>query len=380
MSECLWIEPQDVLYLRGNKLFGAAGDDALAQMPPWPSVAAGAIRSRMLVDHGVCLPDFAGGKATLSDDLAVVLGSPEEPGTFRIAHFGLAGREKDQIEPLFPLPSDMVVFNHEDGSLDVVPLTPQPLPDGIRAATQTPCIPVMKTVKQRKPVRGYWLNGRGIAAYVQGESLHQEHLIETENLWKVDSRLGIALDEDQRTAAPGKIYTTDAIDMHSNVGFVAMVEGAEAFLPTDGLLRFGGDGRAAEVRGCDFVWPQMNWQEIEHSRCFRLVLTSPGVFEDGWALPGMQKDGRWYCGSGSARLVSAALSRCEVISGWDIASHQPKPAQRVAATGSVYWLDDWQGDISELEKVAQHGLPCHDNARRAEGFNHCMITRWEKEE
>ncbi len=376
----LLLMPLDVLYLRGNKLFGAAGDDALAQMPPWPSVAAGAIRSRMLVDHNVCLPDFARGKATLPGDLAEVLGTPKEPGSFRIAYFGLVRRDKDHIEPLFPLPSDMVLFSNEDDSLDVVPLSPQSLPDGIRAETPTPCVPVMKTVKQRKPLRDYWLNGRGIAAYVRGELLHQEHLIKTDNLWKVDPRLGIALDEDRRTAALGKIYTTDAIDMHPEVGFIVMIEGAKELLPTDGLLRFGGDGRAVEIKPCECAWPQTDWQEIKQSRCFRLVLTCPGIFDNGWVLPGMQPNGRWYCGTGSARLVSAALSRCEVISGWDVACHQPKPASRVAPTGSVYWLDDWQGDIEALQEAAQNGLPCHDEMRRAEGYNHCMITSWMKEE
>ena len=37
----LFLEPHDVLYLRGNKLFGDAGAHGEALMPPWPSMAAG---------------------------------------------------------------------------------------------------------------------------------------------------------------------------------------------------------------------------------------------------------------------------------------------------------------------------------------------------
>lgn len=50
MTEAVFIEPLDVLYLRGNLSFGAPGDHAAAQMPPWPSLVAGALRSRMLAD------------------------------------------------------------------------------------------------------------------------------------------------------------------------------------------------------------------------------------------------------------------------------------------------------------------------------------------
>jgi len=380
MSECLWIAPQDVLYLRGNKLFGDPGDDAMAQMPPWPSVAAGAIRSRMLVDHGINPSAFATGDALLSDDLAAVLGTPEEQGSFRLAHFGLARQVDGQIEPLFPLPSDIVVFKNEDNSLDIIHLEPQPLPDGVMGAVKTPCLPVLKTNKQRKPERGYWLHGSAITAYIAGKTLDQKDLIHSDKLWKTDPRLGIALDADQRTAEQGRIYTTDAIALCLDVGFVADVAGASDCLPGDGLLRFGGDGRAAEVQSCEYTWPQPNWREIDRQQRFRLVLRSPGIFDDGWRLPGMKNDGRWYCGGGSARLVSAALSRFEVISGWDIARHCPKPAQRVAPTGSVYWLDDWQGDVSELKNSMKHGLPCHDKSRQAEGFNHCIITAWPVEE
>jgi len=359
----MFLSPVDTLYLRSNKLFGDPGDYAMAQMPPWPSVAAGAIRSRMLVDRGINPAAFASGNALVPDDLAAVLGTPTEPGSFRLAHFGLAKQVEDHIEPLLPLPSDVVLFKNDNDTLDVIRLEPQPLPDGVMAAAVTPYVPVLKTAKQRKPVQDYWLNGSGLAAYMQGEALQPDHLIETEGLWKVDPRLGIALDADRRTAAVGKIYTTDAIDMHPDVGFIVMIEGAEELLPTDGLLRFGGDGRAAEIKPCDYSWPQTDWQQLEQSRCFRLVLTSPGIFGNGWALSGMQPNGRWHCGTGSARLVSAAVSRPEVISGWDIAAHQPKPAQCVAPTGSVYWLDDWQGDVSEMEKVVRDGLPCPHRTR-----------------
>jgi len=79
------------------------------------------------------------------------------------------------------------------------------------------------------------------------------------------------------------------------------------------------------------------------------------------------------------RLVCAALPRAEVVSGWDLAQWQPKPAQRAAPTGSVYWLDQLEATPEALRKLAAQGLwgdPCEDAARRAEGFNRVWLATW----
>ena len=73
-----------------------------------------------------------------------------------------------------------------------------------------------------------------------------------------------------------------------------------------------------------------------------------------------------------ARVVAAALSRAETISGWDLAQQCPKPAMKAASAGSVYWLEDLESSADALRKLVTHGLwmdPCEDTARRAEGFN-----------
>jgi len=371
MSIALWIQPLDVLYLRGNKLFGEAGDDATAQMPPWPSVAAGAIRSRMLVDAKVSLHKFAHSEAKLADELQAILGSPQEPGTFRLQYFGLARKVNGKVELLFPLPADLVVRDSR-----VISLEPTSV-DGVISSNPLPYLAVLRTGKQAKAESGYWLNQAGLQAYLSQETIQKDHILHADTLWKIDPRLGIGLNADSGTADDGRIYTSDAAAMAKEVGFVALIEGAsQDDLPTQGLLRFGGDGRAAEVALCQTIqWPQVDLGLVQKTGRFRLILTSPGVFENGWGLPGLEGE-RWHCEAGSARLVAAAVANAEVVSGWDVARHQPKPAQRVAPIGSVYWFEDWQGDTSGLEKLVQQGLPCLDKTRRVEGFNHCLITVW----
>ncbi|RKX58871.1 MAG: type III-B CRISPR module-associated protein Cmr3, partial [Thermodesulfobacteriota bacterium] len=85
----------------------------------------------------------------------------------------------------------------------------------------------------------------------------------------------------------------------------------------------------------------------------------------------------------TARLVAAAINRAEVVSGWDLARHRPKPAQRVAPVGSVYWFDDLEGDPGGLEKLIENGLwPLIDKpdaTRMAEGFNNVLVAAWPQE-
>ncbi|MCG5547076.1 type III-B CRISPR module-associated Cmr3 family protein, partial [Halorhodospira sp. M38] len=111
----------------------------------------------------------------------------------------------------------------------------------------------------------------------------------------------------------------------------------------------------------------------------RVVLTTPGLFPGGWKLPGLDADGLWHYPGGRARLVAAAVPRGQVVSGWDLAQQRPKPAQRAAPAGAVYWLEGLEGGLDPLRKLAESGLwgltpENEDPARRAEGFNRFAIA------
>lgn len=377
-SASLFIEPLDVLILRGNKLFTDAGSHGEALMPPWPSVAAGALRSRMLIDAGIEPAAFAAGRASIESGLAAALGSVAQPGSFRIAHFGLArrtGKDEDPVfELLLPLPADISV----DERGRATALQPTHLHAALASNHPLPLPPTLLQPAAGKPKTGLWLTAAGIAAWQQGQALSaaQQHWIAASDLWSLDGRLGIALEPGRNTAADGQLYTSETVALRPGVGFVAQAAGADGLLPQHGLLRFGGDGHAASVRPCTAHLPRINTAEIARAGRFRLLLTSPGIFPEGWRLPDTQSDGRWHFHGASARLASAALPRLETLSGWDVARHQPKPALRAVPTGSVYWLDDFQGDPAALDALAYEGLPLDDRSRRAEGFNNCLLAAW----
>lgn len=393
MADQLFLEPLDVLYLRGNKLFGDAGGHGEALMPPWPSVAAGAIRSRILADHGVDLQAFARNQPSDNPTVQAVLGTPAEPGSFRIRWFTLGRRIGDACEPLMPWPADLSMG--EDNALRR--LQPIRLPTGLFCSKVTPLLPVLAQEKQSKARSGLWLNRSGIGEYLTGRLPSLEHIVPAGELWRIDPRLGIALDAGTRSAAQGMIYTAETVALHRrgkdagtdremfDTGFFVAVEGADGLLPREGLVRLGGDGRGCSVSAVNVDLPEPDWQSISETGRLKLVLASPGLFEGGWRLPGLMDVDRWQGPDAcSARLAAACVSRSQVISGWDLATWSPKPALRAVPAGSVYWFDGFNGDVNALRKLAEQGFwalsAYPDRQRKAEGFNNVMVAAWPHDE
>lgn len=381
MTEFHFLQPLDVLYLRGNRLFADASTPGEAVMPPWPSLAAGALRSQILAAHGIDGGRFAAGDAQLLEAVAQSLGTPDVPGDFRISHFLLAKIDNGQVVDFYmPLPSDVVVTENK---AQIQYLQPQRLAPQILCNAPCAQLPIFRTAKQAKPDSGLWLNQQGIEAWLNARPIRPEQLIESKRLWQTDPRLGIALDESARTTLEGQLYTVDTLAMAEDVGFLAGVSGAKGLLPETGVIRLGGDGRGARHGKIAWAMPEPDWSVIEQSKRFRLVLTTPGLFESGWLLPGMTEQNGgiiWQSEDFSAHLIAASVARAETVSGWDLAENKPKPALKAVGSGGIYWLDQFEGSVHALRKLVGEGLSplgvYPDKRRAAEGFNNIMIAAW----
>jgi len=360
------IEPLDVLFLRGNRLFGDPGSYGEALVPPWPSVAAGAIRSAILARDGA---DFAAfGKGTVPHD---TLGTPDSPGRFAVTAFRLARRVGERWKALYLQPADLAVFRDDAGKAQAKRLQPERVAHGILASAPTEKLPVLTQKARAKPDTGWWLTEAGWAAYLGGETPAPEQMLHSDALWRMDERVGVGLEADRRRADDGKLFTVQAVAFQPGVGFLAATEGDA--LREETLLRLGGDGRGARVLPLnDYRSPQADLEAIARARRARIMLTSPGIFPKGWRLPGMAEDGRFELHGVRGRVVAAAVGRAEVVSGWDLAKWRPKAARCAAPTGSVYWIEDLDATPETLGKLAEEGLwpeQGYDAQRRAEGFN-----------
>jgi CRISPR-associated protein Cmr3 len=387
-AEQLFIAPLDVLFLRGNKLFGDSGSFSESLVPPWPSAAAGALRSHILAHDGIDLTAFAKGRV-----IHPSLGTPNSPGSFGLTAFTLARKITDgTLETLHPLPADLLV-TEKDGISEtevttankyyVQGLRPQAPHSGLLSSSGFAQVPVLAESRRLKATSGLWLTQAGWQHYLDGQLKNlARYIVKTSELWAIDSRVGIGLNTETRSAEDGKLFTAQAVVFLPSVGFLASVRGAT--LPSRGCLRLGGDGRAAVSQIVVHHAPHVNLQAIASQGRCRIVLTTPGLFAQGWLPNGFSRhtDGNhWLDMHGvRARLVCATVPRAETISGWDLANWQPKAALRAAPSGSVYWLDQIQATSETLGKLVENGLwseACEDTHRRAEGFNRFAFAAYD---
>jgi len=380
------IEPLDVLMLRGNKSFGDSGEHGASSMPPSPSVLAGALRSFWLADLDVNFAKFSNSNnPSHPDDFAEPiqsqLGTPLHPRGFRLAGSGIARRVDGKLQRIYPIPADLVIQKEAKDAPKptIYALKPTTLAEGLLSNLAEGQLVPMLQAPAGKAESGYWLSEVGYFAYIQGKKPQQSDLIKSNELWQSDWRLGIALDSNTRTASDGQLYTTEACAFKKDVYLVADISGAPDF-PLTGNLRLGGDGRGAGFRTEKFALAP---QVLPKNGKLKLILTSPAIFAEGWKLPGQDEQGRIHFEGGSARIVTASVPRHQVISGWNLAAWEPKPAERVVPMGSVYWLDDIETnelqikDGASLYQALQTLLLTNtDPQRQAEGYNACALAQW----
>jgi CRISPR-associated protein Cmr3 len=396
MTTWFYIRPTDTIFVRGNQAFGDGGEHGTGQMPPSPSVFAGAMRSAMLGLDGNVLAHFVSHARVNDPRLAASMGTPTQPGAFRLSWLSLAGLNAAKVDALLPLPADLLWLGRAEG---LATLQARGLPAGVTSSGSLPMRAVLATSKQVKPEGGRYLRLAGLRSHLEGRKPAVEDLVPSRSVHKLDPRLGIGLNNESRTSEKGLIYTTEGhafspgaeLDgngqsspaYYDSTGFLVGIDGADGLLPAHGHLRLGGDGRSAEYHQVGFKPPKVDGTAIGKHGRFRLILQTPGLFGN-WLPPGceMTSDGSHrLTGNGfSARLACAAMGRREIISGWDLHQWAPKPAEAAAPAGSVYWFDEFRGDVGKLADWSAGGLrgdtAAQPSTRHAEGFNQALLGLW----
>ncbi len=379
MTTFLSLEPVDVLMLRGNRLF--SDGHGACSMPPWPSIFAGALRSRILVDRKISFQAVESG--IFSDEEArKVLGDYSNPGSFRITLVGFEAEGKVWLSA----PADLVGVQGAE-AVEVSFLEPMPVKgSAMRGSFPLPFVPILRQRQREKPVGGLWLSFEDLAKYLKAGAVSDLCPKPASRFWTLDPRLGIALDHEKRIAQEGMLYTTDAISLTPGTKIVVGVAGADSVVPTEGLLRLGGDGHAVTIEKTmtNFV---TGVDPVGES--FRVILATPGIFTEGWLPPDVEKQGERYllrAGGFVAELLAAAVKRHEVVSGWDLVEGKPKTARRVVPIGSVYWFQQvegseedrraWSRNVLEQGWWPSETMSVEDRRRQSEGFNNVLLGNW----
>jgi CRISPR-associated protein Cmr3 len=119
-------------------------------------------------------------------------------------------------------------------------------------------------------------------------------------------------------------------------------------------------------------------ESIVATRRARLLLLTPAIFENGY-LPGWS-GGSWPLGGDvEATVRAAAVPRPAILSGWNLETGRPKPTRRLAAAGSVYFLE-LQGTDEAIHQwcdAAWLGCVSDDEQDRRDGFGLAALGTWE---
>ena len=139
-----------------------------------------------------------------------------------------------------------------------------------------------------------------------------------------------------------------------------------------GGVTFGGERRLSFLRPSQAALPASPEPLAQLfaavPRRARVVLLTPGLFADGFAPA--------WIGDERVRVVAAAVPRAQIVSGWDFAAGGPKASRRMAAAGSVYWVE-LPADLDAAAWLAKVWMKCIPNPKNPQdsrdGFGLCAV-------
>lgn len=386
------IEPRDPLIARDGRPSALGRFESLAF--PLPSTIAGAARTRMASAEGIF--DLGPEQAARLLELAV-----HGPLMVWLDETG-------QASLYAPAPRDAVVLKGEGGDMRRYRLAPLQLPAG--CYTDAPeRLEVLgfasggweRIVKEKAfagaPSFWPWTAFESWLTAPADEDVFPGHELGLGELVR-EARTHLAIENGERVAVEGALFATEGLrflqladperclaPFRLGLSFRAEDDGQGEMLGRPLQLRqelapLGGERRLARWMPQESSWPALNEAVrcgvVEHRRC-RVFLLTPGIFAEG-ALP--RWNGTPFPGHPGvvATVKAAALPRAAVVSGWDLRDGKPKPTRRLAAAGSVYFLE-LDGRPEDLEGWCESVWlrPVSDEEQdRRDGFGLAALGVW----
>lgn len=344
MGEWFELRPVDSWMFRDGRPFNQSDAGAAVAhgiFPPWPPTSVGAFRAAVWQGP-------LGGKW---DEVALGDGTDwQKEGVLGLLSFGPQILLRDS-QPLFPTPLNLL--RGKDGRLTL--LRPGLAQDCDLGDVRLP--EPAEQLEGAKTLDEHFITASGMEKVLKGGTPASGDLVAQKELWGGETRVGIAIDPKTRRVREGALYMATHVRPKPGISLAMHCFGlAEGHAP-DGLIAFGGEHRAAEIRGRDEVALPKGEGAREGRRL--VVALSPVVLA---RLPGPGE-----ALEGLGRVVSACLGRPVRIGGWDSQGKRALPLKLALPAGSVWFLD--QAD--EADAPGTIGLASDW------GFGAIVTGRWE---
>jgi len=372
------IRPIDVLFFRDSKPFGRGFEHFTKSIfPPSPQTLYGALRTKALEDLGCNYKEYENGKLELTkekDSEKVKMVEKEVGFPDRIGSFSLKGPLllRNNATIYLKLPADI---KKVDEKYEVL----KPF-DWVSSNVETDLdiianYPHIQTESPLEDVEGY-ISLQTFNDYALGGEVKE--VVSPEMVYSYEIRTGIGTEAEHNTAKEGQLYTVGFVRMNSGWSFYAEIENL-SFLLGSGLIKFGGANRVCEYKSLDdnplkhYKMDEIK-KSIEENKRFKIVFLTPAEFKNGWISDRFDKNLELQMEGLKIKLISACLSRAEVISGWDLANKRPKPLRKLVPAGSVYYFELIEGDVNTL--FERLNLVNFSDNNSNLGFGLTLIGRW----
>jgi CRISPR-associated protein Cmr3 len=394
------VEPLDPLIARDGRPSSVGGHFFTVSFP-YPSMLAGAVRTRMGCENGAFTLRGESALAELREK--VIVRGP------LLAE--LRSDNEEVLQWLAPAPRDLTILRTQEGRTILKRHLPRALDPGeaMDSLSGEDLLPAGYAGGETygKPPKDLpafwrwaefesWLTAPADRDDVDLKKLGVEAL-------PIETRAHLAIQPGERVGMDGMFFQTSGLRFLQKGAsrleprrFAlslwcqgATVSGRKLTLERQ-IAPLGGERRLARWSPASQQWPRMPEslrERIVADRRARLILLTPAIFEKG-ALPGWN-GGTWPLGGSVKATVSAAcVQRPAVISGWDLAASngdgkpkgRPKPTRRLAPAGSVYFLK-LEGAKEDLRRWCDEAwLNCvSDDAQdRRDGFGLAALGAWEE--
>jgi CRISPR-associated protein Cmr3 len=385
----VWIiEPRDPFIARDGRPFGLIpGARAASYDFPFPSTTTGGVRTRHGFGTGGDFDDPQQQARLIAEVRQIAVRGPL---------LVEIGNNMDDVRWLAPAPADAALFEVEttNGKIDhyraeIKLLEPRSLPDGADTNLPDGLAPVCPALSdQRKPFGNaprYW-------RWEKFEKWLINPVCEAVNLSELghngptsEIRTHVKVQAGTWTAAESELFQTRGLEFAlqgqngylSAVGRLALGIATDATGVTAGLAPLGGERRLVnwhKSRASLPECPEMLRAEINKTGACRVVLLTPAHFRGG-SRP------QWLVESQAGikpELKAMAITRSQVVSGWDFEKKKPKPTRRLVPPGAVFFLK-LNGDADARNQwVDTMWMNCvsDDEQDRRDGFGLAVVGSW----
>jgi len=374
------IEPRDPLIVRDGRPFGPTpGARAASLSFPFPSTTTGGIRTRDGLDAD---GRFESSQIERVKQIAV-------RGPLLVELDSTTG---DIAQWLAPAPADALLLDVEprDPAKAVLKrLVPLQLPS--QASTNLPgglSLVGMPKPDPRKPC--------GKAPRYWKWDLFEQWLLnpQDEEVTLADlghngpvpeERMHVSIQRETQTAAEGALFQTRGLEFTRTkdkklteairLGLAVATDAANL---KPGIAPLGGERRLVHWRRSGQSLPSCPdalRADIVKLRHCRIVLLTPAHFRNG-SQPSWLVSSR---GGVTPSLQAIAISRPQVVSGWDFENNKPKPTRRLAPAGTTLFLK-LDGDDDAIKRWIEATWMCcvsDEEQDRRDGFGLAVLGVWD---